>query len=119
MSAIAGAVNLDGRPIERSLLEALTTPAAGNRVDAREFWQEGAVGFGHALAAVTPEAAHEQQPLCDPASGCVIVFDGRLDNRDELRPCLGEHACLLSRQTDPAYVLGAYLQWSDRLCEHL
>lgn len=119
MSVIAGAVNLDGSPIDRSVLEALSTPAAGNRVDAWDCWQEGAAGLGHALAAVTPESAQDQQPLRDPSSGCVIVFDGRLDNRDELRPCLAGHGHLLSLQTDAAYVLAAYLRWGDALCERL
>jgi asparagine synthetase B (glutamine-hydrolysing) len=49
-------------------------------MDAVGYWQDEAADLGHALAAVTPGALHEQQPLVDSASGCVIVFDGRLDN---------------------------------------
>src|SRR5262249_32119549 len=92
--------------------------AARNRVDARGCWQEGAVGFGHALAAVSPEAADEQQPLRDPATGCVIVFDGWLDNRDELGRCLIGQYLLLCSQSDAAYILSAYLRWGEALCEH-
>jgi asparagine synthase (glutamine-hydrolysing) len=119
MSAIAGILRLDGQPVERALLEALAKPAPGSLVDALGFWQEGSVGLGHALARITPEAAREQQPLVDAASGCVIVLDGRLDNRAELRGSLGEYERLLGQETDAAYALAGYLRWGDRAPEHL
>jgi asparagine synthase (glutamine-hydrolysing) len=119
MSAIAGAVDLHGRPLDGSLLEALTTLAAGNRADARGCWHEGAVGLGHVLAAVTPESCGEAQPLRDPGTGCVIVFDGRLDNRAELDGCLAGSPLPRSVPTDAAYTLAGYLQWGVDVVDHL
>jgi len=92
---------------------ALARPAPGNVVDALEIWHEGPVGLGQALAAVTPESTAERAPLVDAASGCVIVFDGRLDNREELRRALAAHGRLLELGTDAAYTLAAFLEWGE------
>lgn len=119
MSAIAGVVCFDDRRVDGAQLEALTAPAPGNAVDALGYWQDGSVALGHALAVVTPEAVHEQQPLLDSASGCVIAFDGRLDNRADLGSGLAAYGHLLSRQTDAAYTLAAYLHWGDGVPDHL
>ncbi len=119
MSAIAGIVSLDGDQIDRSHLETISRPAPGNRIDALALWKGEGVALGHALASVTPDSLTEQQPLVDPASGCVILFDGRLDNREELRSALADYRGLIDRQTDPAYVLAAFLCWQNDLPKHL
>jgi asparagine synthase (glutamine-hydrolysing) len=119
MSAIAGSICFDGRHQDRARLEALTAPARGSGTDAVGYWQDEAAALGHALAAVTPDALHEQQPLVDSASGCVIVFDGRLDNRADLGSGLAAYGRLLSRQTDAAYALAGYLHWGEGVPEHL
>jgi asparagine synthase (glutamine-hydrolysing) len=111
VSAVAGLVHLDGRPVDLALLRVLAVPPAGSPVDRLEVWHDGSAGFAHALAQVTPEAASERQPLVDPETGCVIAFDGRLDNRAELGAVLGEHGRLLGEGSDAAHVLAAYLRW--------
>jgi asparagine synthase (glutamine-hydrolysing) len=111
VTAIAGVLRLDGGPLERARLEALATPAPGNVVDALAMWVEGPIGLSSAIARTTPESAHEAQPLVDPGSGCVIVFDGRLDNRSDLRAKLQGHPRLLAEESDAAYALAAYVEW--------
>lgn len=119
MSAIAGIVSLDGDPIDRSHLETISRPAPGAHIDALALWEGEGIALGHALSSVTPESLAEQQPLVDSASGCVILFDGRLDNRDELRSALADYRELIDQQTDPAYVLAAFLSWQKDLLKHL
>lgn len=119
MSAIAGVLRLDDRPVDRLLLEALTTAAPGGVVDAVGYWQDGPAALGHALWHVTPESIHEQPPLRDQASGCLIVFDGRLDNRPQLASALAGCGCLLDQDSDAAYALSAYLHWGEGAPERL
>ncbi len=138
MSAIAGLFCFDGDQIDRSHLETISKPAPGNRIDALALplgitprqgpagsaggfaiWEGEGIGLGHAFASVTPESLAEQQPLVDPASGCVITFDGRLDNRDELRSALADDGRLIDQQADAAYVLAAYLRWESDFLNHL
>jgi asparagine synthase (glutamine-hydrolysing) len=119
VSAVAGLVHLDGRPLDLARLRALAVPAPGNTVDALDVWHDGPVGLAHALARVTPEAATERQPLVDAPSGCAIVFDGRLDNRADLAPALAGYDRLLAGQSDAAYALAAYLRWEGDAARHL
>ncbi len=58
----------------------------------------------------------EQQPLRDPQSGCVLVWDGRLDNREDLAAMLGCHAASLA---DSAIVLNAFLRWGQQSVSRL
>jgi asparagine synthase (glutamine-hydrolysing) len=106
-------MRFDRAPVEPAVVRALARPAPGNVVDALEIWHEGPVGLGQALAAVTPESAAERAPLVDATSGSVLVFDGRLDNRGELRRALGAHKRLLDLATDAAYTMAAFLEWGE------
>jgi len=119
MSAIAGALHFDTTPVDRALLERLSTFAPGNIGDALGFWQAGNVGLGHAMFRVTGEAYHETQPLSDPLSGCVVVFDGRIDNRAELLSQLAGCARLTDQQSDAAYALAGYLKWGTEVSCYL
>ena len=119
MSAFAGLVHLDGPRWTSRASGPWPSRPPGNTVDALDVWHDGAVGLAHALARVTPEAAEERQPLVDAPSGCVIVFDGRLDNRAHLAATLAEYDRLLAGQSDAAYALAAYLRWDGDVARHL
>ncbi len=69
----------------------------------------GAIGLGYAKLAITPEEAHEQQPLVSPRTGCVVVADVRLDNRAELLARLS--ARLPATTSDAELILQAYETW--------
>jgi asparagine synthase (glutamine-hydrolysing) len=53
----------------------------------------------------TPEEKGERQPLLDPAGRCALLFDGRLDNREELVRELGLEGEERTRISDAAVVL--------------
>jgi len=116
MSAIAGILSLDGAPVDRERLETLITPPVWPAPDAHAVWLDGHVGMACALVRLTPESEDERQPLVDPESGTVVVFDGRLDNRADLRAHLPR---LSEADHDPAYVLAAHRRWGDDLPSHL
>ena len=84
MSAIAGIVRLDGSPCEQQPLDALARLLAQRAHDGSATWRSGEAGLVYGRLNTTPESASEPQPLVDAASLAAIVFDGRLDNRDEL-----------------------------------
>ncbi len=58
---------------------------------------------------MTPESRHERQPLVD-ACGNVLVFDGRLDNRDDILRALTSERPALDAP-DPELVLAAWREW--------
>src|SRR5207244_2796221 len=91
---------------------------------------DGPVGLSCQLFRVTPESATEVQPLVD-GSGAVLVFNGRLDNRDELLAALRKNGDRTSKfkgpvpvfsdasSPDPAIVLAAYAAFGERFVQQL
>jgi asparagine synthase (glutamine-hydrolysing) len=77
----------------------------------------GNVGLGHASMAVTPEDELERQPVVSTRTGCVIVADLRLDNREELSARLRE--TLTPRTGDAQLLLRAYDAWGLDAPKHL
>jgi asparagine synthase (glutamine-hydrolysing) len=102
MSGIVGLFNLDGRPIDSSILAGLAAASRHRAIDGTDFWIDGPVGLGHQYSRVTLESQSEKQPFT--SAGSSISFDGRLDNRGELLDCCEGPAS----QPDAALVLAAY-----------
>ena len=114
MSGIVGIWNRDGRPVERAVLEGLNAALAHRGGDGDGIWTDGSVGMACQLLRVTPESAGEVQPAMN-GSGVVLVFDGRLDNRQELASDLRQNP----DSPDPALALAAYEAYGDRSVEQL
>jgi asparagine synthase (glutamine-hydrolysing) len=118
MSGIWGIWNLDGRPLERTAVSKLAATLAHRGSDAHDLWIQGPVALGCHLLRVTPEAATETQPVMGP-SGVVAVFDGRLDNREELLSSLPLSLSLTAGSPDSEIVVAAYENWGEQFAERL
>jgi asparagine synthase (glutamine-hydrolysing) len=118
LSGIVGIWNLDGRPVERAVLTRLSETLAHRGPDGEGLWAQGEVGLACRLFRITPEASTETQPLIH-SSGTVLVFDGRLDNREELLASLKSSPELSADSPDPALVLAVYDAFGDRFLEWL
>lgn len=118
MSGICGVWNLDGRPVEKALLARLSARLAHRGSDAEGLWIEGAIGLACHLHRVTPQSSTETQPLLD-SSGAVVVFDGRLDNREEVLASVDPTLRIIPDAPDPAVVLAAYRTFGDPFPERL
>jgi len=115
VSGILGLWNLDGRPVDAGLLETLNARLRHRGPDGEGYWIQGPVGLAAQMFRVTPESLDETQPLIDP-SGVAVVFDGRLDNRDEL---LGALTDLQAGCPDAALVVTAYRRFGESFPEKL
>lgn len=113
MSGVIALVSLDGRPVPETLareqLAAIRHRGDGEPV----LWLDGGVALGQAHRATTPEAEREILPLSDPAGRYHLIWDGRIDNRDELAHALGWTGSEAREATDADYVLAAYVRWGD------
>ena len=118
MSGIAGLIHTDERPVTPEMLEhmAAATPHLG--MDGIGHWHHGPAGLVRFALHTTPEAVTETQPHADRAADDVIVFDGRLDNRDALRAALGP-ADPGARAPDCVIVLAAHRRFGDALPDKL
>ena len=119
MSAITGIYNLDGRPVDRLLLERMTKVIGHRGPDGIEFWIDGPVAFGHLMLHTTPESLKEKQPLLHEGGNLCLTLDGRMDNRRELRAALESKGLVLRTDTDAELVLGAYERWGEDCPQHI
>jgi asparagine synthase (glutamine-hydrolysing) len=111
MSGIAGIFNLDGRPVDRELLQAMVAAEAHRGPDEEGLWVQGPVGFGHRQLCTTPESLNERQPVCLYEERYAITCDGRLDNREELISALRGKALVDAATPDADLILHAYIAW--------
>ena len=108
-----------GQPVERTLVEGMTTALKHRGPDAEKLWLAGPVGFGHRMLRTTPESLYDKQPHVDVTGTLCLTLDGRLDNRHELQAAFKAKGITCRSLTDTELVLGAYTYWGERCVEHL
>ncbi|MGH9577293.1 MAG: asparagine synthase-related protein, partial [Terriglobales bacterium] len=87
--------------------------------DGAGIWRAGPVGLAHRMLHSTPESLRETQPLGDESDQFVLVLDGRLDNREELRAAIEAAGGRLRDDTDAELVLKSYECWAEDCPKHL
>lgn len=119
MSAVAGIYNLDGRPVESTVLEQMVASLAHRGPDGAGVWRSGSVGLGHRMLWTTPESLGERLPLVNRGGDLAITADARIDNRDELIHLLGLSGRSAGEISDSELILDAYKRWGERCPERL
>src|SRR5216117_4223008 len=107
MSGIAGVYRLDGGVVEAAELAAMSAALAHRGTDAAGVWVDACIGLAHRLLATTRASLAVRHPAADTSGAVRLVWDGRLDNRDELEAGADE--------SDEAVVLRGYARWGDEL----
>ncbi len=117
MSGFAGVWHFDGRPVEHQLIATLGSRIAHRGGDSRGVWCSGGLGFAAHVRRVAPESAEEHQPAVD-SRGNILLFDGRVDNRDDLlRQLPSPH--LTSESCDADIILEALHAWDEAAVERI
>ncbi len=119
MSAIAGIIQLDSRPVDRATLERMQTVLTPYGRDVQNHIHQGSTAFLRTLLRTTPEDSLDRQPLVHAESGTTLLFDGRIDNRDELARALGLSTAETALMADSDLVLRACLRWDTGAVERL
>ena len=107
MSGIAGVYRVGGGVVEAAQLTAMSAALAHRGTDAAGEWVEGAIGLAHRLLATTQASLAVRHPVADASGAVRLVWDGRLDNRQELEADADE--------SDEAVVIRGYARWGDEL----
>lgn len=108
MGGFAVIYNLDGRPADQSTFERMLSAIAHRGPDGCGRWIQGPLAMGYQMFHTTPEATREAQPLAYPDGRYRMVFDGRVDNRDDLIAQIRDRGETLRNDTDADLVLRAY-----------
>lgn len=119
MSGIAGIFYLDGRPVVEESLKRMTSVVAYRGPDGIGQWVQGSIGLGHLQLCTTPESLQERQPLVSNDGNLAIVWDGRVDNREELVRDLSPHAPVNVATTDAELILCCYRTWGEECARRI
>jgi asparagine synthase (glutamine-hydrolysing) len=119
MTAIAGLIRFDKAPIDRATLERMVNLLQPYGRDAQHTRFEPHAAFLRTLLRITPEDSLDRQPLWHAESQTLCLFDGRLDNREELAQALGIAPAELRLMADSAVALHACLRWDAECVDRL
>jgi len=111
MCGIAGIVYRDrSREVDQEMLARMTNVLGHRGPDSSGFHRVPGLGLGHRrLAIIDPAAGH--QPMLDPSSQNVIVYNGEVYNYVELRSELEALGCSFATDSDTEVILKAWDQW--------
>jgi len=118
MSGILGIWNTDGAPVREEVLVRMNARLAHRGPDGSRHLLTGSAGFAFQQLKVTPESSRESQPLQSPA-GVVVLWDGRLDNRDELWDLFRDDGSLQQESADVDFVLRVYERFGEDFAARL
>ena len=119
MSAIAGLIRFDSSSVDSATIERIENILRPYGRDAQHHWCQGGATFIHTLLRTTPEESLDRQPLYHAASDSCLLFDGRLDNREDLSRELGLDVAAAALLADSDLVLQAVLRWQMDAVHHL
>jgi asparagine synthase (glutamine-hydrolysing) len=118
LSGIAAVLSLDGSAVSQSEVERMANVLKPFGPDRQKILICGKAAFVFCLHQLTPEDNFEHQPLLF-ADRFVVLFDGRIDNRSELRDALGISASELHAIPDSMIVLRLFDRWGERAFEQI
>jgi asparagine synthase (glutamine-hydrolysing) len=111
MSVQFGRWNLAGQPLTPGYIEKVSASLAPFGPDSERSYSNTGLAILYRAFCTTAESLRENQPHLS-ASGAVITWDGRLDNRKEL---IGDlRGALKAGSTDVDIVAAAYEKWGDK-----
>ena len=119
MSAIAGLIHLNGSRLDRDTLQRMQTLLTPYGQDAQHSWFQGSAGLTRTLLRITNEDSLDQQPLWHAGQQMAMVFDGRLDNREELAAKLEIPPERTATMADSDIAYHACARWDSDAPEHL
>lgn len=82
-------------------------------------WSRGPVALGHRRLAIIDLADRAAQPMVDPDTGNVLVFNGCVYNHRDLRRELTSAGHRFRSTSDTEVVLAAHREWGDDAVDHL
>lgn len=118
MSAIAGMIDWRGAPAGPAVRKMLGALALHGR-DGEGLWDGGDVALGWRQTVLHAEDRADRQPLTGGGGRFKLVFDGRIDNREELARALALEPERARDWPDSAYVLAAFEKWGEDCVPHL
>src|SRR5690349_14525080 len=118
MSGIAAILHLDGSIVPESDIQRVCNVLKRYGPDRQKILIRESAAFAFCLHRFTPEDTSERQPLI-LANRFVMLFDGRIDNREELGASLALNESELHMLADGTIALRVFERWGERGFERI
>ncbi|OAN82779.1 hypothetical protein A8B78_07925 [Jannaschia sp. EhC01] len=118
MSGIAAVFERDGAAAGQAIIERIADALKPHGPEWSRSLTSGPAAFAYAHLTNTPQARADAQPLHHAPSDTVFLFDGRLDNRDDLASRLGMGAQEAGTLPDSAIAQACWLRWGQQALDH-
>lgn len=109
----------DDRQASLSIVETMLSAMDYLGSDGQRVEVKGSLALGYLHFATTPEDKGKSQPLTHSEAPLTLVWDGRLDNRQEVYQQLPGRLPRLQGLSDAQLVLHAYAYWGSACVRHL
>jgi asparagine synthase (glutamine-hydrolysing) len=119
MCGIAGILNFDGEPVDRSVLSAMTDAIAHRGPDSEGHWFRDGVGLGHRRLSIIDLSTEANQPMVSSDGNTVIVFNGEIYNYRELAKELELKGAPCRTHSDTEVILNLYRIYGTSCLAHL
>ena len=106
-------------PADPARIARMLRPLARRGPDHEGQWHQGPIALGHRRLSVIDLNPRAHQPLLDPDTGRVLVFNGCIYNYPQLRTLLKERGHRFHTTGDGEVILKAYAEWGEDCVEHL
>lgn len=117
LSAFAVIFERQNTPVDPAMFARIMEQLIHRGPNGSDTLHMGNLSMGHWHFWTTPEEINERQPLELSGSPFKIVFDGRIDNREELFGKLSLESAGGKSLSDAALALRAYAHWGDTCFE--
>jgi len=116
MCGIAGIFNKTGKPVDRGLLERMTSALQHRGPDGQGYFVDGAIGLGHRRLSII-DVEGGAQPIGNEDGSLQVVFNGEIYNFLELRKELEGAGHTFKTRSDTEVIVHAYEQWGKGCVE--
>ncbi|MBY4895279.1 hypothetical protein KUL25_21160 [Rhodobacteraceae bacterium N5(2021)] len=118
MSGIAAVFERNGTGAGPAIIEGIADALKPHGPEWSRTLVSGPAAFAYAHLTNTPQARADAQPLHHAPSDTVFLFDGRLDNREDLAKRLGMGAQEAGTLPDSAIAQACWLRWGQEALGH-
>jgi asparagine synthase (glutamine-hydrolysing) len=114
MCGIAGYLNLDGAPVDESIIVAMRDALAHRGPDGKGLYLDGALGLGHRRLSIIDLSDAASQPMLSPDGRVALVYNGEIYNFRELRRELEKAGWTFRTRSDTEVLIAGYAIWGIR-----
>lgn len=118
MCGLCGILNLNGEPVDRGLLEAMTEVLHHRGPDDDGYFLEDGLGLGFRRLAII-DLSGGRQPMANEDGSLQVVFNGEIYNFRELRAQLQQLGHLFRTSSDTEVIVHGYEAWGSQVVERL